>query len=74
MQDISKIEESIGKMQQEADDLTNEINFSTQREEMFKSQHAEVKKYNEGADIKLSETIVKNKQMEDKLREQVNES
>jgi len=41
---------------------------------MFRAQHEDVKKYNEATDNKLKETVVKNKQMEDKLREQVNES
>ena len=37
LSDIAKIQESCQKMQQEADDLTSEINYSTQREKMFKS-------------------------------------
>ena len=74
LEDIRKIEESIQKMQQETDDLTNEINYSTKREDMFRKNHEEVKRYNETTDAKLQDTIVKNKQMEDRLREQVNEA
>ena len=74
LSDIAKIQESCQKMQQEADDLTSEINYSTQREKMFRSQHEEVKRYNEEAEVKLQETIVKNKTMEDQLRDQVNQS
>lgn len=37
LSDIAKIQESCQKMKQEADDLTSEINYSTQREKMFRS-------------------------------------
>ena len=39
---------------------------------MFKLQQEEIQRYNEGAEKRLHDAIIRNKEMEDQLREEIN--
>jgi len=64
--------ESIRNVKLELSDLKQDISQNKQRENMFKLQQEEIQRYNEGAEKRLHDAIIRNKEMEDQLREEIN--
>ncbi len=72
--EIATLEESIDKLKREADDLTQEYEHSAQREQMFRQQYEDLKRYNEETNVRFRQAKVDNKLVDGRLRKEVNES
>jgi len=53
------------------EDLTSEIAYSKQRENMHRIQKEEITNYNETASKKIEQAILRNKELENRLYEEV---
>lgn len=71
--EVGKIEESLTKLHRETEDLNQEINYESQRQELFKAQLNDIKTYNDQSKNKLRQSRIDSKTTEELYIKAVNE-